>query len=66
MMNVLAAILFLYITELHSKMHQLIDQNIKLLNGMHEGLLILSKEDKSVLFINKPAEKLLKNQSIGY
>lgn len=36
-------------------------QNAKLLNGIHEGLLILSKVDKSILFVNKPAQKLLTN-----
>lgn len=35
--------------------------NKKLLNGMHEGLLILSKNDhgKNVLFCNRPVRTLL-------
>ena len=35
--------------------------NKKLLNGMHEGLLILSKKDagKNVLFCNRPVRTLL-------
>ena len=40
-------------------MRSTILQNAKLLNGMHEGLLILSKLDKSILFVNRPAQKLL-------
>ena len=59
--NSLAATLFLYIAELHGKLHQLILENIRLLNGMHEGLLILSKADQSILFINRPVQKLFKN-----
>ena len=59
--NSLTATLFLYITELHGKLHQLILENIRLLNGMHEGLLILSKIDQSFLFVNRPVQKLLKN-----
>ena len=35
-------------------------ENIKLLDGMHEGLLILSTKDKKVMFCNKPSQKLLK------
>lgn len=40
------------------------EENTKLLNNMHEGLLILRKPDKDdgmrpVMFCNKPAEKLL-------
>lgn len=57
----LTATLFLYIAELHGKLHQLILENIRLLNGMHEGLLILSKTDQSILFVNRPVQKLLKN-----
>ena len=30
-----------------------------MLDGMHEGLLILSKEDKQVMFSNRPSCKLL-------
>ena len=35
--------------------------NIKLLDGMHESVLILSKTTKEIIFFNKPAQKLLKN-----
>ena len=35
-------------------------QNSKLLDGMHEGLLILSQSNKEVLFCNQPSHKLLK------
>ena len=34
-------------------------QNIKLLNGMHEGLLIIDKRGKSTMFCNRPAQKLI-------
>ena len=54
-----SATLFVYISSLHEKTQCTIRQNAKLLNGMHEGLLILSKLDKSILFVNKPAQKLL-------
>ena len=61
LVNSLTATLFLYIAELHGKLHQLILENIRLLNGMHEGLLIISKTDQSILFVNRPVQKLLKN-----
>ena len=54
------AMILLYISELHSKMKQSIVDNKKLLNGMHEGVLILSKGvEKSVIFCNNPVRTLL-------
>ena len=60
-----------YISELHSKMATTITQNQRLLNGMHEGLLILSNSTDSratttdqvifqprVMFCNSQAKKL--------
>ena len=57
----------LYISTLHQKLKRLNEENINLLDGMHEGLLILSKTTSSlreaikgqILFCNKTAEKLL-------
>ena len=57
--NIIFATLFVYIASLHDRMRRMILQNAKLLNGMHEGLLILSKLDQSILFVNRPAQKLL-------
>ena len=34
-------------------------ENIKLLDNMHEGVLILSKENNQAMFCNKSAQKLL-------
>ena len=53
--------LFLYVRDLHGKMGKLIVENIKLLNRMHEGILIISKKDNSVVFANKPASEFLNN-----
>jgi len=54
------AMVVTYISELHNKMNTTIEDNEKLLDGMHEGLLILSKDKQAVMFGNKPAKKLLK------
>ena len=58
-------VLFLYITKLHNQMKDTVAENIKLLDGMHEGLLILRKDpktldNKKIMFCNRPAQKLLK------
>ena len=53
--------LLIYITELHTKLTTTNRENEKLLDGMHEGLLILSKKDRLTMFCNKPAQKLLSN-----
>ena len=55
----LLAIVILYTYELQTKLKDLNGENIKLLDGMHEGLLILSKANKNVMFCNKPSQKLL-------
>ena len=34
-------------------------ENAKLLDGMHEGLLILSKKERRIMFCNSPVDKLL-------
>ena len=47
--------LILYISELHNRMNILNESNIKLLDGMHEGLLILSKTTNLSMFCNIPA-----------
>ena len=49
------AIVIQYISSLHVKIRVYNAENIKLLDGMHEGLLILSKSNKRVMFCNKPS-----------
>ena len=52
-----------YISQLHVKIYTQHEENAKLLDGMHEGLIILSKQlpYRKVLFSNKPIEKFLNN-----
>ena len=54
----LLGMLIIYIMELQSRLFTSNVENIKLLDGMHEGLLILSKdgseESRRVMFINNP------------
>ena len=38
------AMVVVYISELHGKMEGTITENLRLLNGMHEGVLILDEE----------------------
>ena len=60
-------IVFLFIVNLNAKLDFSNQEHIKLLNGMHEGLIILNEEFKkenggqTVMFCNKPAKKLLTN-----
>ena len=48
----LLAILIRYISTLHERMKTYNLANIKLLDGMHEGLLILSKASRTPMFCN--------------
>ena len=52
---ILLGVLYLYMISLNDKMTSTIMQNMKILNGMHEGVLILSKQDDSIMFCNNPA-----------
>ena len=54
-LNSLLAIIVIYISSMHTRMKIFNLENIKLLDGMHEGLLILSKSTSASIFCNKPA-----------
>ena len=54
----LSTVIF-YIYQLQAKITSTNEANIKLLDGMHEGVLIISKKTKEIIFFNKPAQKLL-------
>ena len=47
------AMCVIYISQLHLKLKTFNVENSKLLNGMHEGLLILKKSNKDIMFSNK-------------
>ena len=56
----LLAIIIVYITELNTLLSNYTMQSEKLLDGMHEGLLIFSKSSNDTLFCNMRATSLLK------
>ena len=41
-------------------MRNLIIENLKLLDGMHEGLIVISENDLGLKFASKPAIEVLK------
>ena len=47
------------VSKLQTKLSTTNIENAKLLDGMHEGLLILSKNDQKTMFCNKPAQKII-------
>ena len=40
-------------------MHDLIGENVKLFDRIHEGLIVISEDKKQLQFANKPAINLL-------
>ena len=50
-----------YIYNLQKKISVTNEANIKQLDGMHEGVLVLSQKTNEIIFFNKPAQKLLTN-----
>lgn len=58
--NSMLSLAMLYISQMHSRMKSTNIENAKLLDGMHEGLLIVSQSSNKPMFCNNPAYKLLK------
>ena len=56
---VLFAIGIIYISDLNMRLKTVNSQNVKMLDGMHEGILILSKAEQTTMFCNKSAQRLL-------
>ena len=57
--NSLFLALFQYINKMHLRMESQHIENTKMLDGMHEGLLIISKMNNDLMFCNNSAQKLL-------
>ena len=59
----LAGLLLVYIKETNKKLQGSIESNIRTLNGMNEGVIILSnrtlESPQRIAFCNKPASKLI-------
>ena len=53
--------LLTYIAMIKAKLSGLMLQNLGLLDGMHEGLLIISKKEQATMFCNKQAQKITNN-----
>ena len=51
--------LLMYIAQIRSKLAQLIFENLNLLDGMHEGLIVLSESDKELQLASRPAIRLI-------
>ena len=49
-----------YIAMIRGQMSNLIKQSLNMFDKMHEGLLVLSKDDKSIQLVSKPAANVMK------
>ena len=49
-----------YIGQIRNKMSRLLKENLKLLDKMHEGLIVVSESGKSLKFASRPAIALIK------
>ena len=49
-----------YIVQIEIKMKKILKENLKLLDKMDEGLIMISEKDKKFQFASKPAIALLK------
>ena len=67
MITTIGGMVIVHIASIHEKLNSTNKENMKLLNGMHEGVLILNagpgniehQSNNSVMFCNKPALKLV-------
>ena len=55
----LCGIVIIYISQLHSALEYTNKKHVKLMHGMHEGLIILDSTQETFLFSNNPAKKLI-------
>ena len=51
-----------YIGIIRGKKNHLVIENLRLLDKMHEGIMVVSMDDLSLKFANKPAKRILKQQ----
>ena len=64
-LQIILGMIIVHMSKIHSSLFLANEEHINLLNGMHEGILILSREDQSVMFSNKPTQKLIR-KFLGY
>ena len=57
-------VMLTYIVQIRARLATLVDENLNLLNRMHEGLVMLSRKDRKLFFASTPAITLL-NQLPG-
>lgn len=60
MVNCMFGMLVTYVVQLKGKMSQLMIENLKLLDKMHEGLIVISEKDRRLQFASKPAISIIK------
>ena len=53
------AMVVTYIAQIRHKMNRLMGENLNLFDKMHEGIIVLSKQDRVIQFASRPAVKLL-------
>ena len=58
----IAGMVVTYIAQIRGKMSQLLNENLNLLNKMHEGIVVVSEKDRSLQFASQPAVRLLNQQ----
>ena len=54
------AMLLTYIFKIRYKLNRLMVDNLQLFDQMHEGLIVLTEQDRDLKFASKPAINLLK------
>ena len=57
-------IMLVYIAQIRGRLVQLLNENLKLLNKMHEGLMVISEKDLCLQFASKPAIAVLKQMPL--
>ena len=56
----LFCMLLTYIAQIKGKLVQLLNENLKLLDRMHEGLIVISEKELRLKFASRPAIAVLK------
>ena len=57
---ILCGMIITYIAHLRGRVVKIVEENLLLIDRMHEGLIVMTEHDKTLQFATKPAVNLLK------
>lgn len=60
----ITSMVFGYIAMIRGRLHRVMIGDLDLMNKMHEGMIVVSKEERKLQFASKPAVKILQSEPL--